>query len=143
MRIWTVHPQYLDAKGLTALWRESLLARKVLSGKTEGYRNHPQLHRFKNTQTPVACLDNYLRVVLEESLRRGYLFDNSKIGSRREYARIKTTEGQLKYEWEHLREKLKNRNNAAYEKIRGISTPEAHPLFEIISGPVEPWERTK
>ena len=32
MRLWTLHPQYLDAQGLTALWRESLLARKVLQG---------------------------------------------------------------------------------------------------------------
>ena len=27
MRIWTLHPEYLDGRGLTALWRETLLAR--------------------------------------------------------------------------------------------------------------------
>jgi hypothetical protein len=26
MRIWTVHPRYLDPKGLVAAWREALLA---------------------------------------------------------------------------------------------------------------------
>ena len=30
MRLWTLHPKYLDAQGLVALWREALLARAVL-----------------------------------------------------------------------------------------------------------------
>lgn len=38
MRLWVSHPKYLDCKGLVALWRESLLARKVLKGKTKGWR---------------------------------------------------------------------------------------------------------
>jgi len=25
MRLWTLHPKYLDARGLVALWREGLL----------------------------------------------------------------------------------------------------------------------
>lgn len=37
MRIWSLHPSYLDAKGLVALWRETLLAQKVLLGATVGY----------------------------------------------------------------------------------------------------------
>ena len=41
MKLWSIHPKYLDAKGLVALWREALLAQKVLDGKTEGYKNHP------------------------------------------------------------------------------------------------------
>lgn len=32
MRLWSLHPSYLDAVGLVALWREGLLARKVLQG---------------------------------------------------------------------------------------------------------------
>jgi hypothetical protein len=47
MRIWSIHPKYLDIKGLVALWREALLAKHVLEGRTKGYRNHPQLDRFK------------------------------------------------------------------------------------------------
>jgi len=38
MRLWTIHPKYLDAKGLVALWRETLLAKHVLEGKTPGYK---------------------------------------------------------------------------------------------------------
>ena len=37
MRLWTLHPKYLDPQGLVALWREALLARAVLQGKTRGY----------------------------------------------------------------------------------------------------------
>jgi hypothetical protein len=40
MRKWSIHPQYLDTKGLEALWREALLAKNVLEVKTKGYRNH-------------------------------------------------------------------------------------------------------
>ncbi len=36
MRLWTVDPRYLDAQGLTALWRESLLAHTVMRGETRG-----------------------------------------------------------------------------------------------------------
>lgn len=31
MRLWSVHPGWLDAKGLVAAWREGLLARAVLA----------------------------------------------------------------------------------------------------------------
>ena len=48
MRLWSLHPKYMDSKGLVALWREGLLARAVLKGQTNGYINHPQLIRFKN-----------------------------------------------------------------------------------------------
>jgi hypothetical protein len=43
MRLWSLHPCHLDAKGLVALWREGLLAQKVQACETNGYRNHPQL----------------------------------------------------------------------------------------------------
>ena len=36
MRLWSLHPRYLDAKGLVALWREGLLAQAVLKGQTKG-----------------------------------------------------------------------------------------------------------
>ena len=37
IRIWTLHPKYLDAKGLVAVWREALLAKHVLENKAKGY----------------------------------------------------------------------------------------------------------
>ncbi len=30
MRIWSLHPKYLDRQGLLACWRETLLAQKVM-----------------------------------------------------------------------------------------------------------------
>ena len=74
MRLWTLHPTHLDAKGLVALWREALLAQKVLRGGTKGYRHHPQLRRFSAVTDPPAALAAYLTAVHEEATRRGYNF---------------------------------------------------------------------
>src|SRR5690348_4497397 len=109
MRLWTLHPKYLDAKGLVALWREALLAQKVLLGKTKGYRHHPQLIRFQAHAKPAVALAAFLKAVHEEATRRGYAFDGSKIGRCRVVIEIEETDGQLLYEWEHLRQKLKRR----------------------------------
>ena len=79
MRLWTIHPEYLDTRGLVALWRESLLAQKVLANKTKGYRHHPQLERFKKHPEPLAAMGFYLYRILAESRRRGYHFDIDKI----------------------------------------------------------------
>lgn len=143
MRLWTFHPKYLDAKGLTALWREGLLARKVLIGKTKGYVNHPQLMRFKNKKDPIACIDCYLKTVFEESLKRGYRFNKDKIGADAGCDKIKTTRGQLNYEWAHFIKKIRMRSPAHLHGINKITSPDAHPLFWIVSGPIETWERNK
>jgi len=47
LRLWSIHPKYLDYKGLVAVWREGLLAKRVLMGETKEYRDHPQLLRLK------------------------------------------------------------------------------------------------
>ena len=141
MRLWTLHPKYLDARGLVALWREGLLAQKVLQGRTRGYRHHPQLERFRAQADPVASIARYLRGVQQEAARRGYRFTKSKI-SRRDGARsIAETRGQLGYEWEHLRRKLKRRAPQHYRRIAALRRPEPHPLFRLRAGPVRDWER--
>lgn len=103
MRLWSLHPKYLDTKGLTACWREGLLARKVLLNQTKGYRNHPQLIRFRNTQDPVAAIDVFLSAVLAEAQSRGYNFDGAKINLNVQSDKIEVTQGQLDYEFEHLK----------------------------------------
>ncbi len=143
MRLWTIHPQHLDAKGLVALWREALLAQKVLRGQTRGYQHHPQLTRFKAHSNPVAVIASYLRVVHDEAARRGYHFDRRKIGARRSRARITETRGQLRYEWQHLQRKLKQRDPSTYAQARRIKPPEPHPLFRIVAGGVREWERVR
>jgi hypothetical protein len=143
MRLWSLHPEYLDARGLVALWREGLLARKILAGHTKGYRNHPQLHRFKAAPDSVMAIDSYLRVVLEESKRRGYRFDESKIGNRPTHAEIPVTRGQLLFEMAHLQAKLEKRDKAAYLRLQAVDAPRAHPIFYVADGPTEDWERNK
>ena len=140
MRLWTLHPKYLDAKGLVALWREALLAQKVLRGKTKGYKHHPQLRRFRVHAKPVAAVAAFLKIVHEEATRRGYAFDASKIGRHRTKIKLTETDGQLLYEWEHLRRKLARRAPKFLGAHKKISMPEAHPIFKIVSGQVQEWE---
>jgi hypothetical protein len=143
MRLWTIHPRYLDAKGLVALWREALLAQKVLQGKTKGYRRHPQLLRFQSHPKPEAAIAFYLSVVLEEAKKRSYHFDGNKIPRKKTRHKIKVTEGQLLYEWRHLKRKLKKQDYKRYLQTRYIKIPEVHPLFHIVQGKVRDWERVK
>ncbi len=141
MRLWSLHPSYLDSIGLTACWREGLLARAVLRGRTVGYRNHPQLQRFRAQPEPLLMLDTYLLAILEEARRRGFAFDASKIGPRFSNQHMTVTSGQLAYEWRHLKEKLKRRAPAQYEKLASLTEPLPHPLFEVVAGEIESWER--
>src|SRR6476469_5884183 len=102
MRLWTLHPRYLDAKGLVALWREALLAKAVLKGETRGYKHHPQLERFRAHSAPLSAINAYLGAVYEEASARGYSFDRTKIGPVRSGLKIATTSGPMTYEWKHL-----------------------------------------
>ncbi|HEY6096393.1 MAG TPA: pyrimidine dimer DNA glycosylase/endonuclease V [Gallionellaceae bacterium] len=140
MRLWSLHPHHLDAKGLVALWREALLAQKVLSGLTQGYRNHPQLTRFRQQADPLAAIATYLREVQLEATRRGYRFDAGKIADRTQLARIPVTDGQLAYELAHLRAKLKARDPAALARLDAVADVEPHPLFRVVEGDVAEWE---
>lgn len=142
MRIWSLHPKYLDAQGLVALWRETLLARAVLKGQTKGYLNHPQLRRFRAHAQPSEAVELYLQHVYAEAVARGYSFDRSKISSEPfEVLPIAVTEGQLVYEWAHLMRKLSNRSPQLYERWGQVAIPECHPLFTPILGSIEAWEK--
>ena len=141
MRLWTLHPRYLDAKGLVALWREGLLARAVLCGQTKGYTRHPQLERFRTAPDPVAAIDRYLAAVCAEADARGYRFDRGKLGAIHPGPRLIASDGQLAYEWTHLLAKLQARDPERHAASRDVHEPQAHPLFDIRPGPIAPWER--
>jgi hypothetical protein len=141
MRLWSLHPRYLDPQGLVALWREALLARAVLNGDTRGYRNHPQLERFRSHPAPLTAIGSFLHAVHAEAQTRGYSFDAGKLTRVRRCATIAVTAGQLQYEWSHLLGKLAVRNPALYERWRAHPAPECHPLFRPCAGPIAPWER--
>jgi hypothetical protein len=142
MRLWTLHPRYLDPKGLVAAWREALLAQKVLNGATKGYRHHPQLIRFQDQGDPIAAIAAFLTGISAEARRRGYHFNAAKISRRKFTGRIPETSGQLLLEWRHLKRKLRVRSPKAARELRGLATPKPHPLFRIVPGGRRPWEKT-
>ena len=140
MRLWSVHPRQLDRAALVACWREGLLAQKVLAGETRGYRNHPQLDRFKQFADPVAAVATYLHGVADEADARGYRFDRTRLRADADPTlRCPVTDGQLAYEWAHLRAKVGGRDPDALPRLG--AGPDAHPLFEVVPGPVAAWER--
>jgi hypothetical protein len=139
MRLWSLHPKYLDSKGLIALWREGLLAKHVLEGKTKGYRHHPQLIRFQQAPQPLAAINVYLKSVYDEACARGYCFTESKIDLTATSTCIPVTRGQVQYERTHLQEKLAHRDPKRILHLP--SEPEVHPLFTLIAGDRELWEK--
>lgn len=143
MRIWSLHPKYLDTKGLIALWRETLLAKHVLEGKTKGYTHHPQLERFKKQQHPLDYINKYLIGVYGEAIARGFDFDRNKIGTILPTEKIPLNKGQLEYEKNHLLNKLKLRDQNKYHVLTLLPKIETHPLFVLQEGDIEIWEIIK
>ena len=141
MRLWSLNPRYLDSNGLIALWRESLLAKHVLEGNTTGYRNHPQLERFKQYENPVEAINYYLSIVYKEAVERKYNFDKTKIDWDFKTIILTVTDGQLKYEMQHLLNKLKIRDNKRYKEFKNEVNPKPNPMFKIIKGDIEGWEK--
>lgn len=140
MRIWSLHPKYLDAKGLVACWRESLLAQNVLLGKTRGYKHHPQLERFKNQDDPITAIGLYLTGLALEATRRGYKFDTTKIHHTSGDIIIPVTSGQIEFEFNHLTCKLKKRDPHKLSIIISERSFDPHNLFIVVDGPREVWE---
>jgi len=140
MRLWSLHPLYLDAKGLVALWREALLAQAVLNGFTRGYTRHPQLTRFRESPAPAQYIAAYLQVVHDEAARRGYRFDAGKIGWCDTCPPLPVSDGQLVWEWAHLRSKLTTRAPGWLACLPDIVMPDPHPLFDVVSGGIAEWE---
>jgi hypothetical protein len=141
LRLWSLHPKYLDAKGLVALWREGLLAKKVLENRTRGYRNHPQLDRFRKLVSTLSYINAYLHYVCDEADQRGYKFDRSKLLQRvSEIPKAPVQSGQIAFEWGHLLNKLKTRSPEKYGIVKLIKNPNVHPIFKKVRGGVEPWE---
>jgi hypothetical protein len=140
MRLWSIHPQYLDAKGLVALWREGLLAQAVLAGGTRGYRNHPQLERFRDHRGTIAV---YLHHIAVEAESRGYKFDRAKLPAISAAMPVEVSDGQLQFEWQHLLAKLRRRDPARYRRFANITDPLPHPFFIVVPGSVAAWEKVQ
>ncbi|MGF7230833.1 pyrimidine dimer DNA glycosylase/endonuclease V [Arachidicoccus sp.] len=140
MRIWSLHPKYLDTKGLLAVWRETLLAKHVLEGKTKGYKHHPQLLRFRQMENPLNAINHYLSEIHQEATLRNYHFDGNKIDKNFQPVQMEVTRGQLAYEMKHLLGKLSLRDKACFERWRYLKKVEPVTLFKVIAGGVQDWE---
>lgn len=165
MRIWSLHPSLLDRRALVACWRETLLAQKVLRGLTRGYTNHPQLIRFRAHPQPLEAVAAYLSGLADEADARGYSFNRALIGTGEDgadkngadkaenpyasVAGIPVPLGQLEYELAFLQHKVAGRDPEWEHRLserlaaRGELAACAHPLFEVVPGAIEPWEKTK
>ena len=142
MRLWSIHPKYLDVKGFVALWREACQAQRILLGTYSGpigYQNHPQLNRFKGHAFPVQMLQSFMEHVYMDSLRRNYSFNRNLIPENIVPMSMTVTKGQLEYETKHLRRKLTVRNPRLLHKLPAELLP--HPCFSVIDGDIESWER--
>ena len=140
MRLWSIHPSQLDRRALVAGWREGLLAQKVLAGQTKGYRNHPQLQRFRASADPMVAITTYLWGLVAEAQRRGYSFDHTKLLHPAQNVRLTVTDGQLDYEWKHLCAKVQQRDPEWYDAQLSAARPLAHPMMDVVPGPVADWE---
>ena len=143
MRVWSLHPVYLDVMGLSGQWREALLAQKVLQGGTRGWRNHPQLNRFKEHEKPLEAISYYLLGIHEESVKRGYKFNKTKIlHPNADPEKIPITRGQLEYEYQILMERLERRSPGKFDenKTTRPGAMQPHPLFTPVEGDIEAWE---
>ena len=143
MRLWSVHPSFLDPKGLVALWREALLAQAVLAGRTRGYRFHPQLVRFEAHPSPQKAIGYYLQQIHKEAKVRGFRFNAQLIDTflARKPSQIAVTTGQFDFEMHHLRRKIAARVSRAAGRAVVHAATRTHPLFRIVPGPVAAWER--
>lgn len=140
MRLWSLHPKYLDTKGLVALWRETLLAKNVLEGNTKGYKNHPQLNRFKEVERPVEAINQYLAEIWDEANFRGYKFDKTKINWKFNLQKMTVTDGQIQFEFEHLLRKLEIRDEVKFQQLENLVELDTFHLFKTIQGEIEKWE---
>lgn len=150
MRLWSIHPSYLDVKGLVAAWREALLAQKVLEGLTRGYKNHPHLLRFKQAEDPLSAIGTFLGQIVREAEIRGYHFDAQKVHRYDEnlFGTIPVKKGQIEYESVFLAKKIETRQSSGRIALDLPLFPSAlsiklNPLFFEADGGIEPWEKVK
>ena len=89
----------------------------------------------------MTTISAYLWAVHDEASRRGYSFDSSKIARKRQPRTLTVTQGQLDFELGHLKAKLRLRDPKRYRELRRLREITAHPLFTVVAGEIEPWER--
>ncbi|MDI3502728.1 MAG: hypothetical protein PWR13_285 [Archaeoglobi archaeon] len=67
MRLWSIHSKYLDAKGLVAVWREGLLAKKYWKEKLKDTGITHSLKDLKNQKIQLLAS---MRIFMKFSWKR-------------------------------------------------------------------------
>jgi hypothetical protein len=162
MRLWSFHPRYLDNIGLSRAINESISGYKALEDWQRdqkqivplhdneyppSWKNHSQLVRFKIDDGD-KHLQDYIDVVLSCYVDRKLKSYNSKTirfmtAHLYHLRQLTVTNEQLLYEWQHYLKKIQKRSPKLYEEYILINTPIAHPLFKVVSGEIESWEKVK
>lgn len=139
--------KYFDDKIQNKVWETCPKCKGTGKIKTP-YWGHPQLQRFKECERPLDAIGRYLLEIYAEADVRGYSFDSSKIKGKLSPIKLTVTKEQLEYEFKHLCRKVMKRDKDWFIKIKGQEFRDnyhikAHPLFKVIDGNVESWEKVK
>lgn len=151
MRLWSLHPQYLDDQTFYLTWKRGMIAVRALTGKLAPYEqrfaHHGQLERFKKYPDPTQAISDYMHALVDEAERRHYqfprYFKRKSLPKPPNGTRIPVTAGQMECEiWLYAR-LISQRGGMIeqYEKFFAIENHLPHPIFELVRGPVAPWER--
>jgi hypothetical protein len=145
MRLWSIHPKYLDASRLNAQWREALLCKACLEDKTVGYLNHPQYLRVKNHPHPHDFINKFLYSIWEEGFNRGYKYDDTKFAICLDFEPMEVTEDQIEYEFEHLQKKLGEFDEQYVSNEQDFNEEGIllNDCFLLIPGPIMNFEKVK
>ena len=79
--------------------------------------------------------------MLTEAKDRGFNFEETKVSKFDSSEKITVTDGQLKFEQEHLLIKLNIRDKIKHAELSKVKKPEPHPSVKIIKGPKADWEK--
>lgn len=149
MRLWSIHPKYLDSKRLVTQWREALLCRAILDGKTKGYKEHPHFLRVKSHSQPYYFINSFLYVIWEEGKQRKFQFDKSKLMENlvQKYEEplqlMEVTEGQVQYEFDFLQKKFGEFHIQYIKNLQNFNDfgIEVNPCFIKIFGDIMNFEK--
>lgn len=130
MSLWSVHPRYLDNKGLISAWNRGLQLQKQLSTEPARNTGNSQLIMFSRQEKPLHAIGSYLSFIASEGCRRGYKFTHEKIlYPNFDEELLPIDSEQLRSENQMLQNRLKTRDKNRYQQLSSQSWPETHPLF--------------
>jgi hypothetical protein len=141
MRIWSIHPKYLDSKELLNLWNETIQAKNEFLTKFSGHFSNKQLERFLDLKNPLEAINSYMSSIYREAVKRDFSVDDSFMDwDFDDSIQIPVTAGQISHEISKLKSRLRERDEKKLQKLNGRTFLELHPIFYSVPGTIEEWE---